>query len=98
MGDPREHHEHVDFRTRQSQSVPRCVPGAERFRPGELDQHRTKAAPFPTPVVLETLDTSYKTPVTYNYNLAFEREVMPSVMVRAAYVGSRSRNGGPAWR
>ena len=53
----------------------------------------TKAAPFPTPVVLETLDTTYKTPVTYNYNLAFEREVMPSVMVRAAYVGSRSRNG-----
>jgi len=35
----------------------------------------TTAAPFPTPVVLETLDATYKTPVTYNYNLAFEREV-----------------------
>src|SRR5207248_6507932 len=48
---------------------------------------------FPKPVLIETLDTSYKTPVTYNFNLTFEREVMEGVMARAAYVGSRNRNG-----
>ena len=53
----------------------------------------TTLAPFPTPIVLETLDTTYKTPVVYNYNLSLEREVMSGMMVRAAYVGSRSRNG-----
>jgi hypothetical protein len=53
----------------------------------------TQLAPFPTPVVLETLDATYKTPVTYNYNLALEREVKAGTMVRIAYVGSRSRNG-----
>jgi hypothetical protein len=53
----------------------------------------TTQAPFPTPVLIETLDTVYRTPVTYNYNLTFERELMPSVLARAAYVGSRSYNG-----
>jgi hypothetical protein len=53
----------------------------------------TQQAIFPRPVLIETLDEHYRTPVTYNFNLTFEREVMPDVMARAAYVGSRNRNG-----
>jgi hypothetical protein len=53
----------------------------------------TTQAPFPTPVLIETLDSTYKTPLTYNYNVALERELMPALMVRAAYVTSRSVNG-----
>jgi hypothetical protein len=53
----------------------------------------TTAAPFPRPVLIETLDTTYKTPLTYNYNVTFERELMPALLARAAYVGSRSVNG-----
>jgi Carboxypeptidase regulatory-like domain len=53
----------------------------------------TKQALFPTPVLIETLDTEYHTPVTYNFNVTFEREVMPGILARAAYVGSRNRNG-----
>src|SRR5439155_16961175 len=53
----------------------------------------TKQAIFPTPVLIETLDTVYHTPVTYNFNLTFEREVTQGIMARAAYVGSRNRNG-----
>ena len=53
----------------------------------------TQQAIFPKPVLIETLDQHYKTPVTYNFNLTFEREVAQGVMARAAYVGSRNRNG-----
>jgi hypothetical protein len=53
----------------------------------------TQQAIFPTPVLIETLDQEYHTPVTYNFNLTFEREVMPGITARAAYVGSRNRNG-----
>jgi hypothetical protein len=53
----------------------------------------TTAAPFPRPVLIETLDETYKTPLTYNYNVTFERELMPALLARAAYVGSRSVNG-----
>jgi hypothetical protein len=53
----------------------------------------TQQALFPRPVLIETLDEDYKTPVTYNFNLTFEREVMQGIMARAAYVGSRNRNG-----
>ena len=53
----------------------------------------TQQALFPKPVLIETLDEHYKTPVTYNFNLTFEREVMQGIMARAAYVGSRNRNG-----
>src|SRR6185369_17024635 len=53
----------------------------------------TQQAIFPKPVLIETLDTAYHTPVTYNFNLTFERELMPSLMARGAYVGSRNRNG-----
>jgi hypothetical protein len=53
----------------------------------------TQRAIFPTPVLIETLDTVYRTPLTYNYNVSFERELMPALMGRVAYVGSRSVNG-----
>jgi Carboxypeptidase regulatory-like domain len=53
----------------------------------------TQQAPFPRPVLIETLDTTYKTPLTYNWNLTFERELMSLLTARAAYVGSRSVNG-----
>src|SRR5207302_9897960 len=53
----------------------------------------TPQALFPTPALSETLDQHYKTPVTYNHNIAFEREVAQGLLARAAYVGSRSRNG-----
>src|SRR4030095_1357685 len=36
----------------------------------------TDKAPFPTPVLIETLDSEYRTPLTYNYNLTPAREGM----------------------
>ncbi|MCM3880196.1 MAG: carboxypeptidase-like regulatory domain-containing protein [Vicinamibacterales bacterium] len=57
----------------------------------------TQQAIFPTPVLIETLAEDYVTPVTYNYNLTFEREVAQGIMARAAYVGSRNRNGRWTW-
>jgi len=53
----------------------------------------TQQAIFPRPVLIETLDTVYRTPLTYNYNLTFERELMPALTGRLAYVGSHSVNG-----
>jgi hypothetical protein len=53
----------------------------------------TQRAIFPTPVLIETLDTVYKTPLTYNFNLTFERELARQLSGRVAYVGSRSVNG-----
>ena len=57
----------------------------------------TQQALFPRPVLIETLDKNYKTPVAYNFNLTFEREVMTGVMARAAYVGTRNRHGRWGW-
>ena len=57
----------------------------------------TVLAPFPKPVVMDTYAANYYTPVTYNFNLMLEREVMSGLMVRAAYVGSRSRHGRMGW-
>jgi len=53
----------------------------------------TQQAIFPTPVLIETLDETYKTPLTYNWNVTFERELITALTARAAYVGSRSMNG-----
>ncbi len=50
-------------------------------------------APFPRPVLVESFDKVFDTPLTYNYNLAFEREVATGWMARAAYVGSTATNG-----
>jgi hypothetical protein len=53
----------------------------------------TTAAIFPRPVLISTYGDDYKVPVTYNFNLAFEREVLTNLMARVAYVGTRNRNG-----
>ena len=53
----------------------------------------TTAAIFPRPVLISTFGDEYTVPVTYNFNLTFEREVLNGIMARAAYVGTRNRNG-----
>ena len=53
----------------------------------------TQQAVFPRPVLISTFGDEYKVPVTYNFNLTFEREVVTGLMARAAYVGTRNRNG-----
>jgi hypothetical protein len=50
-------------------------------------------APFPRPVLVNTFDEVFNTPLTYNYNLALEREVTTGWMARAAYVGSTATTG-----
>jgi hypothetical protein len=40
-----------------------------------------------------SFDEVFNTPLTYNYNLAFEREVTTGWMARAAYVGSTATTG-----
>jgi len=50
-------------------------------------------APFPRPVLVESFDEVFDTPLTYNYNLTFEREVAPAWMARIAYVGSTATQG-----
>jgi hypothetical protein len=50
-------------------------------------------APFPRPVLVESFDEVFNTPLTYNYNVAFERELKAGWMARAAYVGSTATNG-----
>ena len=50
-------------------------------------------APFPRPVLVESFDEVFDTPLSYNYNVAFEREVAAGWMARAAYVGSTRTNG-----
>ena len=53
----------------------------------------TAQAPFPTPVLISTFGDEYKVPITYNFNLTFERELVSGLMGRVAYVGTRNRNG-----
>jgi Carboxypeptidase regulatory-like domain len=50
-------------------------------------------APFPQPVSANSYDEKFNTPLTYNYNLTLEREVLPGWVARAAYVGSRTTGG-----
>ncbi len=50
-------------------------------------------APFPRPVLVESFDEVFNTPLTYNYNMSFEREVATGWMARAAYVGSTATTG-----
>ncbi len=50
-------------------------------------------APFPRPILAATFDDRQETPLTYNWNLTLEREVIPEWLVRAAYVGSASMYG-----
>ena len=39
-------------------------------------------------MLVESFDEVFDTPLTYNYNVAFERELRTGWMARAAYVGS----------
>ena len=50
-------------------------------------------APFPRPVLLTTYDGKHTTPLTYNWNLTVEKEILSSWLARAAYVGSASNYG-----
>jgi hypothetical protein len=50
-------------------------------------------APFPRPVLVESFDEKFDTPLTYNYNLTLEREVTAGWMARAGYVGSTATKG-----
>jgi hypothetical protein len=50
-------------------------------------------AAFPRPVLLTTYDGKHTTPLTYNWNLTLEREILSSWLARAAYVGSASNYG-----
>ena len=44
-------------------------------------------------MLISTFGDEYKVPITYNYNLTFERELLNGLMGRVAYVGTRNRNG-----
>ena len=52
--------------------------------------------PFPAPVQVMTYDTAnggvYKTPVSMDYNLTFERQLKGDWLVRVAYVGLQARH------
>jgi hypothetical protein len=50
-------------------------------------------AAFPKPVLISTYDARQETPLSYNWNLALEREVIPEWLVRVAFVGSASNYG-----
>jgi hypothetical protein len=50
-------------------------------------------APFPHPVSVNSYDDKFNTPLTYNFNVTLEREVVPGWMARAAYVGARTTGG-----
>jgi hypothetical protein len=50
-------------------------------------------APFPRPVLVTTYDPRQDTPLTYNWNLTLEREVVPEWLVRTAYVASVTNYG-----
>jgi hypothetical protein len=50
-------------------------------------------AAFPRPVLIATFDGRQEAPLTYNWNLALEREVIPAWLARVAYVGSASMYG-----
>jgi hypothetical protein len=53
----------------------------------------SRVAPFPRPVLVESFDEVFDTPLTYNYNLTFEREIATGWMARAGYVGSTATKG-----
>jgi carboxypeptidase family protein len=53
----------------------------------------SRVAPFPRPVLVESFDEKFDTPLTYNYNIAVERELGTGWMARAAYVGSTATQG-----
>jgi hypothetical protein len=67
--------------------------GRTDFDTIRVDKIGAKDAPFPLPVLAETFDDRYETPLQYNWNLTLEREIMPDWLARAGYVGSASNYG-----
>ncbi len=63
--------------------------GRDDFNSISLEGVGRRDAPFPYPVSANSYDEQFNTPLTYNYNLTLEREVLPGWMARAAYVGSK---------
>jgi len=67
--------------------------GRSDFNSISLEGVGRRDAPFPHPVSANSYDEKFNTPLTYNYNLTLEREVLSGWMARAAYVGSRTTGG-----
>jgi len=67
--------------------------GRDDFDKISLEGVGRRDAPFPYPVSVNTYDDQFNTPLTYNYNLTLEREVLPGWMARVAYVGSKITGG-----
>ena len=67
--------------------------GRNDFDRISLDAIGRRDAPFPAPVEANSYDEQFETPLTYNYNLTLEREVLTGWMARAAYVGSKVTGG-----
>jgi hypothetical protein len=44
-------------------------------------------------VSVNSYDDQFNTPLTYNFNVTLERELVPGWMARGAYVGARTRGG-----
>jgi hypothetical protein len=67
--------------------------GRTDFNLVRVESIGAKNAPFPRPVLVTTYDERQDTPLTYNWNLTLEREVVKEWLVRAAYVGSANNYG-----
>ena len=66
------------------------VRGRDDFDRISLDAIGRRDAPFPTPVEANSYDEQFETPLTYNYNLTLEREVLTGWNgAWAVYVGSK---------
>jgi hypothetical protein len=67
--------------------------GKPDFNAISLEGVGRRDAPFPTPVSVNTYDEKFNTPLTYNYNLTLEREILTGWTARAAYVGAKTTGG-----
>ena len=67
--------------------------GKSDFNVISLEGVGRRDAPFPTPVSANSYDEKFNTPVTYNYNLTLEREILAGWTARAAYVGAKTTGG-----
>jgi hypothetical protein len=67
--------------------------GKSDFDKISLEGVGRRDAPFPTPVSVNTYDEKFNTPLTYNYNLTLEREILTGWTARAAYVGAKVTGG-----
>jgi hypothetical protein len=58
--------------------------GRNDFDQITVDKIGAKDAPFPRPVLVETFDDRYETPLQYNFNLTLERELIPDWLAQSA--------------